>query len=428
MRLTKSLSTICLLAGPMLAAGCGDSGLDSPTRGQLPPPLLHTSTYIVDEEKGGVFITGHDPDYHAVIGYNAPGAIRMIQKAVEYVGVVRVEEEDDLDILLVTDIRNPFGDQSDSRLGIAAAGFEFDVADYGSDSLGTLDLNEVDFAEYDVIIVASDYGGWLRQDELDILNARSDEILEFINGGGGVVALCESGDRTEDSAAVYTGTTEDRYGFLPFVISEVRERQNEVGYTLTDFGKSIGLTEDDINYNYSHVYFSDIGGLLPIDLDADERCMSAATQRPVTDDGAVLEVPLDIKPGSCPNPLNLGAEGDLPVAVLGMTDLPVTEIDIGSLRLLGVSPLRHSLADVATPYLPMTGKSDRMSCNELGEDGLIDLVLHFDRDEVIGAAEDLLGDDLEDRAVLTFTLTGVLLEEFGGNQIQGEDVVWILDD
>ena len=74
-----------------------------------------------------------------------------------------------------------------------------------------LDLAEVDFDNYDVIIVASDYGGWLRQDELDILNDRADDVVDFVNAGGGLIALAESGDRTADSAAVYTGTTTDRY-------------------------------------------------------------------------------------------------------------------------------------------------------------------------------------------------------------------------
>ena len=36
---------------------------------------------------------------------------------------------------------------------------------------GVLDLRTVDFGSYDVVVAASDFGGWLRQSELDILNA-----------------------------------------------------------------------------------------------------------------------------------------------------------------------------------------------------------------------------------------------------------------
>ena len=63
----------------------------------------------------------------------------------------------------------------------------------------------------------------------------------------------------------------------------------------------------------------------------------------------VIEVPVDIKPQSCPNPLNVGKKGVLPVAVLGNDDFDVTDIDPSSVRLAGVPPLRSSLEDVATP-------------------------------------------------------------------------------
>jgi hypothetical protein len=78
-----------------------------------------------------------------------------------------------------------------------------------------LNLNTVNFSNYSGIVVASDYGGWLRQDELNILDARSADIINYLNGGGGLFAMAEGGDRAA-GAGVYTGTTSGRLGSFRF--------------------------------------------------------------------------------------------------------------------------------------------------------------------------------------------------------------------
>ena len=62
-----------------------------------------------------------------------------------------------------------------------------------------------------------------------------------------------------------------------------------------------------------------------------------------------LDVPVDIKPTSCPNPLNVKSKGVLPVAILGTVDFDVSDIDPATVLLEGVPPLRWALEDVATP-------------------------------------------------------------------------------
>jgi len=124
------------------------------------------------------------------------------------------------------------------------------------------------------------------------------------------------------------------------------------------------------------------------------------------------EVPIDIKPTSCPNPINVKSKGVLPVAILGTADFNVAEIDPETVFLEGVSPLRWALKDVATP------KDETMECNTLGPDGVLDLTLKFDVQEIITAL-----DDVEDGQELTLTLTGNLVD---GTPIAGEDVVRIL--
>lgn len=137
---------------------------------------------------------------------------------------------------------------------------------------------------------------------------------------------------------------------------------------------------------------------------------------------SVIEVPVDIKPGSCPNPLNVKEKGVLPIAILGTSDFDVTQVDPASVRLEGVAPLRWSLEDVATPFEPFIGKEDAFDCTDEGPDGFLDLTLKFDAQEIVAA----LG-DVNDGDVLVLTLTGNLLEEFDGTPIQGEDVVVILE-
>jgi len=133
-----------------------------------------------------------------------------------------------------------------------------------------------------------------------------------------------------------------------------------------------------------------------------------------------VEVPVDIKPGSCPNPFNAASKGVLPVAVLGAEDLDVATIDPASIRLNGVAPLRSSYEDVGTPFDPYMGKeSCAMDCNDWGRDGLMDLTLKFSRQELV----DALGGPPDDNECIVMTLTGNFYEEFGGGPIVGEDVV-----
>jgi hypothetical protein len=135
-----------------------------------------------------------------------------------------------------------------------------------------------------------------------------------------------------------------------------------------------------------------------------------------------IPVSIDIKPGSCPNPLNFKSKGLLPVAIVGTEDFDVTQVDPTSILLEGVPPLRWSLEDVATPFEPFIGKEDCFEdCHELGPDGYVDLTLKFSAQEVFGA----LG-DVEDGDCLVLELTGHLLEEFDGTPIVGEDVMSVL--
>jgi len=142
-----------------------------------------------------------------------------------------------------------------------------------------------------------------------------------------------------------------------------------------------------------------------------------------------LCVPADIKPTSCPNPLNTKSKGVLPAAILGTWDFDVTQVNLDTLSLvIGesiVEPLWWSLEDVATPFEPFRSKGDCVEdCNDLGPDGILDLTLKFDTQEVVAALQKF---DVTDGECFVVSFEGYLTEEFGNTRIKAEDVILILD-
>jgi hypothetical protein len=126
----------------------------------------------------------------------------------------------------------------------------------------------------------------------------------------------------------------------------------------------------------------------------------------------VLPVAFDIKPQSCPNPLNVKDKGNIPVAILGTSDFDVLNIDPTSVLFEGVAPLRWAIEDVTTPI-----GGEPCDCTTDGPDGFDDLTIKFKAQELI-AALGLVnnGDEME------LTITGSLLD---GTPIEGSDCVII---
>ena len=115
---------------------------------------------------------------------------------------------------------------------------------------------------------------------------------------------------------------------------------------------------------------------------------------------AALDYALDIRPGSCPNPLNPKSRGLLPVAISGSDLTNVGMIDVNSILLEGVAPVRAGFKDV-------TGLSDHefCSCPAEGPDGYLDLELKFSIEEIV-AALGLRVDELSPVLHLTGNIAG----------------------
>jgi len=120
--------------------------------------------------------------------------------------------------------------------------------------------------------------------------------------------------------------------------------------------------------------------------------------------GGPLEVEIDIKPGSDPNSINLGASGVVPVAILSSESFDATTVDPDTVSLAGAS-------------VKMVGKSNRFLCHaeDVNSDGRLDLVCQVEN------LTYFLTEDGQTLAVLEATT-------FDGLPVRGEDTVNIVPD
>ncbi|MHC4266511.1 MAG: LamG-like jellyroll fold domain-containing protein, partial [Planctomycetota bacterium] len=247
--------------------------------------------------------------------------------------------------------------------------------------------------------------------------------INGVNDGGSYNGT--GGSLTYSSGSSYIGTVFDRWFTLDGILDDVRVynralSEEEIRSTMHirlngnepglvgywDFDEGEGQAAYDMTANAND---GQLGSTAGVDESDPEWVESDA---PI---GLCNNVALDIKPGSCPNPLNLKSKGILPVAVLGSEVLDVNDIDLVSVRLAGVSPIRSSLEDVATP---VTDIND-CNCTTDGPDGYIDLTLKFRTQEIVEA---LLEEyyELEKDQAISLRLVSELND---GSVIVGEDCI-----
>jgi len=217
---------------------------------------------------GNVFVSGHDPDFHAVLGPNVTGAQHLIQHSVSF-----ARNGSSLPFLFIqTDLTNEaLGDHTNSEQGLINSGFVAGV-DYVKVDAATFATTPLLTTSFSAIFVPSDHGGTLTGNDLKAVDARSADILNFINAGGGLVAFAEDGFHQPASP----GPEPALFGFLPFLVTSAPQGEFENGNTLTPFGLSLGLTNSDVNGNFSHNIFTATGGMTVVDRDAGNEILSLA--------------------------------------------------------------------------------------------------------------------------------------------------------
>jgi hypothetical protein len=236
---------------------------------------------------GAIFLTGHDPDFHASLGGNTTGARDINTTAIGFVmdsgfnSFVATAPK----FLFVESTIQPPGGHTVGMNGIIDSGYvqgvNFDAADASTLNAA---LNQLGVAGgYSAIVIASDFGGILTQAELNILNARSADIIAFLNAGGGLYAMAES----NNGAHLTPGG--GQFGYLPFIVTSTSFDQSEVGNTVTAFGASLGLTNNDVNGNASHNIFTSTGGMNVVDFDSAGHILSLAVRAQIDTGGVVPE-------------------------------------------------------------------------------------------------------------------------------------------
>lgn len=146
--------------------------------------------------------------------------------------------------------------------------------------------------------------------------------------------------------------------------------------------------------------------------------------------------PLDIKPGSCPNPINVKSNGKVEVVLLGSVDFDVNQIDLDTLRLNGCAPIKVEIEDETSPEpfpCDCALSDDDSSDDEDSSDGdsdddngdsFEDVELKFETTEIIAKLVSTLG-ELVDDEVITLTLAGTLLPEFNSLDVKAVDCILI---
>jgi len=138
---------------------------------------------------------------------------------------------------------------------------------------------------------------------------------------------------------------------------------------------------------------------------------------------------VDVKPGSCTNPVNTRSRGVLPVAIVGLTEsaLTVADIDPVTVHIVGVinddgsdllfvnpvPAIRSALEDVGSPE----------DC-EAGPDGIDDLILKFKTQDLVSALKTDAADLVTNNNQVTLIFEATLNDgtEAGIDiQIQGTD-------
>ena len=122
-----------------------------------------------------------------------------------------------------------------------------------------------------------------------------------------------------------------------------------------------------------------------------------------------ITIGMDINPHACPNRLKVNGGGPFSVALLGTGELDVEDIDVESVRLEGVAAVHDKTRDVGPVDY------DPCGCVTGGRDGIQDLVLRFNRQEILSAiAPVVCGESL------SLSISGTLLD---GTPFQGSDCI-----
>jgi PEP-CTERM motif len=209
---------------------------------------------------GPIFLTGHDPDFHC---QDSVGACNLLKAGLSFVTGGTYNSGPAHKFLWVEATIAPPSGHRIGELGLTHIGLALGV---NFDQVNAAGLSTVIFSNYTAIVIASDFGGLLTRAELDGLIARKTDIANFVNAGGGLMALAECGPGNGACQADLIGLNPNLYGYLPVTVSSINPTPP---FNVTAFGAGspFFLTNGDVN-DPTHNSFGLIAGLTPLDLDS----------------------------------------------------------------------------------------------------------------------------------------------------------------
>jgi hypothetical protein len=242
-----------------------------------------------------------------------------------------------------------------------------------------------------------------------------------VGSTNGVGRYATSGTHYWESSDVFTISFSEPIAAFGFYGIDIGDFDGQVTLTLTDGSVVLLVIPHTVGgTGGSVIYF----GLY--DTENQYTAISFGNTAPGTDFfgfddmrvGTIFQIVdlLDIKPTSCPNPFNTKSQGKLPVALLGTDLFDVMDADPATLLLEGVAPLRWTYEDVAAPYMREPG-DDPCACHEAGPDGYMDLVMHFETQEIYAELGAVVDGEMRE---LTLTV-----ETYAGIGLEAKDCIWI---
>ncbi|MHC4929721.1 MAG: right-handed parallel beta-helix repeat-containing protein [Planctomycetota bacterium] len=239
-------------------------------------------------------------------------------------------------------------------------------------------------------------------DQYEIYSYTTDPTVEFCNVQGGY-----AGDGNIDLDPLFA----DADGADDIIGTADDDLRLTAGSPCIDAGSN-----DLIGRDWADLDGDGVTGdeTVPYDLDGNPRI-----ENDIVDMGAyefmetAIPVAVDIKPQSCPNRLNVKSKGVFDVAILGTNDFDVRDIDLATVSLEGVAPLRSRYKDETAPMVD----GQECECHSKKKDGVVDLTMKFGTEQITAA----LG-EVEDGQEWLLHLTGQLND---GTAIEGTDCILI---
>lgn len=224
-------------------------------------------------QAGKIFLTGHDPDFHSQDGgAGGTGAQNLFKSGLAFAtggtysggGVYTLGAGKFL--WVESRIAVPGGHRV-GELGLGTLGLTLGVQ---YDRANAVEFASVNLSNYTAIAIASSFGGLLGRAELDALIARSTDIANFINAGGGLFASSEC----DNCGADLLGLNPNLFGYLPVAVTSIGAAPP---FTVTPTGAAapFNLVNSDLN-SPTHNSFGLVGGLSILDRDSAQNATTLA--------------------------------------------------------------------------------------------------------------------------------------------------------